>query len=284
MIPDWEATGVFLADTLKVRHPDLFAQLHSLLTSHGVEIRLLNNVRDIWARDFCPIQVGPGKLVRFRYGPDYLNEHREVRTGREVAQQFSGLEEILYSDINLDGGNVVASRNKAIITDKVYRENPDWDRRKLRDELQRLLQVQQLIVIPREPYDLIGHADAMVRFIDEDTVLVNDYAEVDSPFGDRLVHALRCQGLAIELVPYFHERRSTGGIPSAVGCFVNFLRTEKVVIVPAYGSKYDQIALNRLKTLFSNVPVVSLDCTNLAREGGVLNCISAGFRYSPPSC
>jgi len=284
MIADWETTGVFLADMLKVRHSGLFAQLHTTLTSHGVEVRLLNDVRDIWARDFCPIQVGPGKLVQFRYEPDYLNEHPELRTGREVAQQFGELGEMLHSDINLDGGNVVASRNKAIITDKTYRANPDWDRRKLRDELQRLLQVQQLIVIPREPYDLIGHADAMVRFIDEDTLLVNDYAEVDPSFGDRLVDTLRRQGLTIELVPYFHERRSTAGIPSAVGCFSNFVRTEYVVIVPAYGSTYDQIALNRLRTLFSNVPVVSLDCTNLAREGGVLNCISAGFRYSPPSC
>ena len=60
MIPDWEANVVFLAGMLKVRHPDLFTQLHSVLTLHGVEVRLLENVRDIWARDYCPIQIGPG--------------------------------------------------------------------------------------------------------------------------------------------------------------------------------------------------------------------------------
>ena len=65
---------------------------------------------------------------------------------------------------------------------------------------------------------------------------------------------------------------------SAVGCFANFLHTEKVMIVPAFGTETDQIALNRLKALIPDVPVVSLDCTNLAREGGILNCVSASFR------
>ena len=281
MIPDWEVTVVFLADMLKVRHPELFTQLHSVLTSHGVEVQLLENVRDIWARDYCPIQVGPRAFVQFRYEPDYLKDNPELRTGREVAGQFHELGECRRCDINLDGGNVVASRNKAILTDKIYRENPKWERAKLRDELRRILQVEQLVIIPREPFDPIGHADSLVRFISEAAVLANDYAKVDPAFGDRLVKALRRQGLAIELIPYSHERRSTGGIPSAVGCYANYLRTEKVMIVPVFGTSHDQIALSKLKALIPDVPVVSLDCKNLAREGGVLNCVSAGYQTRP---
>ena len=280
MIPDWGANGVFLADMLRVRHPDLFTQLHSILTSHGVEVQLLENVRDIWARDYCPIQIEPGRMVQFRYEPDYLNEHPDLRTSREVAGQFHELGECHHCDINLDGGNVVASRNKVILTDKIYRENRKWDRGQLRDELRRVLQVEQIIVIPREPYDPIGHADAMVRFINEDIVLMNDYAEVDPAFGNRLVEVHHSHGLAIERIPYFHERRSTGGIPSAVGCYANYLRTGQIVIVPVFGTNQDQIALSKLKALFPDVPVVSLDCTNLAREGGILNCVSASFRCS----
>ena len=280
MIPDWEANGVFLADMLKVRYPDLFTQLHFTLTSHGVEVRLLENVRDIWARDYSPIQIGPREFVQFLYEPDYLKDNPDLRTGREVAGQFHEFGECHHCDINLDGGNVMASRNRAILTDKIHRENPKWDRGQLRDELRRVLQVEQIVVIPREPYDPIGHSDAMVRFINEDTVLVNDYADVDPTFGNRLVEVLHSHGLAIEFIPYFHERRSTGGIPSSVGCFTNYLRTEKVVIVPAFGTNQDQIALSRLKALIPDVPVVSLACTNLAREGGILNCVSASFRHS----
>lgn len=278
MIPDWEADGVFLADMLKVRHPDLFTQLHSVLTAYGVEVRLLTHVKDIWARDYCPVQVEPGEFVQFRYEPDYLKDHPEFRTGREVGDLFHELGECRHSDINLDGGNVVTSRSKVVVTDKIYRENPSWDRSKLRDELRRVLKVEEVIVIPKEPYDPIGHADAMIRFINNDAVLVNDYAEVDPAFGTRLVNVLCRHGLTIELLPYFHEQRTTDGIPSAAGCFANFLRTENVVIVPAYGSQHDHVALERLTSLLPKVPVVSLDATSLAREGGVFNCISASFR------
>lgn len=278
MIPDWEANGVFLAGMLKVRHPDLFTQLHSVLNSHGVEVRLLTSVKDIWARDYCPVQAEPREFVQFCYEPDYLKNHPELRTGREVADQFHDLGECRHSDIILDGGNVVTSRSKVVVTDKIYRENPSWDRSKLRDELRRVLKVEELIVIPKEPYDPIGHADALVRFLDAGTVLVNDYAEIDPTFGLGLVDVLRRRGLAIELVPYFHEHRTTDGIQSAVGCYANFLRTENVVIVPAYGSQHDQVALERLRSLLPKVSVVSLDATSLAREGGVFNCIGASFR------
>ena len=202
MIAEWEANGVFLADMLKVRHPVLFAQLYSTLTSHGVEVRLLENVRDIWARDYCPIQIGPRKFVKFRYEPNYLKENPELRTGRVVAKQFRELGVCRHCDINLDGGNVVASLNKAILTDKIYRENPEWKRSELRDELCRVLRVEELIVVPKEPFDQFGHSDSMVRFINERTVLVNDYGRLDQSFGNRLAKALRRYSLSTEFVPY----------------------------------------------------------------------------------
>ncbi len=283
MIPDWEHNCVFLADKLKDRHPSVFTRIQQILINHGIEVRLLANVRDVWTRDYSPVQVGQKFLVKFRYDPDYLRDEPRLRTGNGIVNSFGDIGRCRRSQIILDGGNIVASRTRVILTDKIYKENPGLNRSDLRDEIKKLLRVERLILIPREPYDPIGHADSMVRFLDEDTVLVNDYAEVDPPFGGRLVKALRSQGLATEPVPYFHERRSTGGIPSAVGCYANFLRTEKVVIVPAFGSQHDHVSLERLRNLMPKVPVVSLDATSLAREGGVFNCISSSYRRVPRS-
>jgi agmatine deiminase len=185
------------------------------------------------------------------------------------------------SSIVLDGGNVVVSKTKVIVTDKIYRENSGWLRPNLQAKLKELMHVDHLIVIPKEPFDPIGHADAMVRFINEDTVLVNDYSQVDPAFGERLTNVLRRHGLTLELLPYYHEKKATAGIPSAVGNFTNFLRTEKVLIVPAYGSEHDAIALRKLESVLPLVPIVPLDCTDLAREGGVLNCVTVSFRIGP---
>lgn len=283
MVPDWTTNLVYLARMLEINHCELLRQLRSILTRHGVEVRLLDDVRDIWVRDFSPIPVAPGQLMQFRYEPDYLKDHPELRTGREVPGQFADLGDCQHSNINLDGGNVVASVNKAILTDKIYRENPDWERNELRKELRRALQVEKLIIIPKEPYDYVGHADGIVRWIDEDTLLVNDYRLTDPVFSERLNQILDRNKIHYELFPYFVEKANRYEIPSALGCYINFLRTQNVVIVPAFGSEMDALAQEQLQSLLPDVLVISLDCTNLAREGGVLNCITSTFPLQSPS-
>jgi agmatine deiminase len=285
MIADWEINGVFLADLFKDRYPDLFKQLHSTLISHSVEVGILQDVCDICARDYCPIQVGPQKFVKFRYTPDYLILSPELHPDGKVVTSYQGLGDFLHPPIALPGGNIVASQTKAILTDKIYEDNPDWTHADLRKELKRILQVEQIIVVPQEPYELFGHADSMVRFIDERTVVMNDYSEVDPAFGKRQARTLRSYDLVIELIPYSAVKWLKDGIPcfkdglpSAQGCYVNYLRTEQVVLFPVFGAEQDQIALNKLKSLIPDVPIVPLDCSNLARESELLNSVGASFR------
>lgn len=268
-VQSWSLMGVYKEIT------------ESTVTDHGVEVRLLDKVLDLWTRDFCPIQVDPRNLVKFCYDPDYLRDDPHLKTGDGIVRSFRGLGRCRRSSIVLDGGNIVASRSKAILTDKIYKENPGWSRAELRDKLQDLLQVDQFIVIPKEPLDPIGHSDALVRFIDEQSVLINDYSEVDPGYGERLFKVLRRNKLAIEIIPYQPKEQSRGGIPSAVGCFTNFLKTEKVLVAPVYGTEHDQAALRKLELSFPGLTIAPLDCTDLAREGGVLNCVSASYRISP---
>jgi agmatine deiminase len=277
MIADREVNCVYLAAMLNERHPRVFADLRRVLLSHGIDVGLLAKVKDIWAKDYCPIQIGCGNLVKFRYAPDYLKDEPDLQTGDGEVKFLLGIGRCRRADIILDGGNIVASKTKAILTDKSYKENPRLSRSDLRDKLQQLLQVDQLIIIPKEPYDRIGHADGMVRFIDEHRILVNDYAEVDPSFGERLLKVLHRHGLATESLPYFHEKRSTAGIDSAVGCYTNFLLTKKALVAPVYGTKHDHIALRKLEDVFPGLPVIPLECTELAREGGVLNCVAATY-------
>ncbi len=280
MIPEWQHNCVYLADLLRDRHPSVFNGLQDILSSHGIQVRILSQVRDIWTRDYCSIQVLPKTFVKFRYDPDYLRNEPELRTGDEVLESLQDLGWCSRSSITLDGGNVVGSKDKAIVTDKIYRENPGWLRPNLRAKLEKLLHVDQLIVVPREPFDPIGHSDAMVRFIDDQTVLVNDYSQVDPAFGDRLNQVFRRHGVKIEHIPYYHEKKTVAGIPSAVGNYANYLRTENVLIVPVYWNQHDDEALRKLESVFAGLPIVPLNCTDLARAGGVLNCVCASYRFS----
>jgi agmatine deiminase len=278
MIADWEINGVFLTNFRGGRYPDLFAQVHSTLTSHGVEVRLLHAVGEFLARQYSPIQVGPQKFVKFGCDPLYLTLFPELRTGDEVVTAYQSLGDCLHSPIVLDGCNLVASRTKAILTDRIYEENPEWTHADLRKELKRILEVEQIIVVARDPYQIYERADSIVRFIDERTVLVNDYSEVDPAFGNRLARTLRSYDLSIELIPYCPEQCWKGSLLSALGCYTNYLRTEQVVLFPIFGIEQDQIALSRLKSLIPDVPIVPLDCTKLAVECELLNGVVASFR------
>jgi agmatine deiminase len=275
VIADRHTNCVYLAAMLEGRHPKVFQGLRETLTAHEVQVRCLTDVCDVWVRDYAPIQVTAQDLVKFRYTPDYLSGYEYLITGEDVAEAFRDLGHCRRSEIALDGGNVVGCCGKAILTDKIYKENPGWDRPQLRKQLQELLQVDQLIIIPKEPYDPIGHADGMVRFLDERTVLVNDYSVADPAFRDRLTRVLQQHRLQIETLPYFLEGQSRAGIPSAVGNFVNFLQTGRVMVAPVYGTAHDEVALRKLESHFPSLAIVPINCTDLARDGGVLNCVSA---------
>jgi agmatine deiminase len=275
MIPDWQSNFVYFSRLFSSRHRALWKQLAEILREHGIPFGLLAKTRDIWARDYCPVQVQSKRFVKFRYCPDYLRgRHACLITHDDVYKQVEDLGEFQTPEIILDGGNVVGGTNKAILTDKVFQENPKWKPRRLQSKLAELLQVDQCIMIPREPGDPIGHSDGVVRFLKKDLVVVNDYSKVDPAYGRRLYAALSKHGLRTEMLPHFREDRAEDGIPSAMGNYVNFLRIGKLIVVPAYGRPEDGKACKTLARLCPKATVVPLECVKLSRKGGVLNCVA----------
>ncbi len=272
---------VHFSALLPARHPDLWSRLVVVLDDAGVPHRLIEGTRDIWVRDFMPVQVSEDEFVLFDYRPDYLRGHEHLITPDEARGVVPPGGRLRRCGINLDGGNVVAAREQTILTDKVYKENPGRDRAWLRAELAEVLRAE-VAVVPKEPDDVIGHADGVVRFIEDGTVVVNDYTRVDPGYGDRLEGALRRHGFAIERLPHFRVEEEHDGIPSAVGNYANFLRVGSLVVLPAYGVAQDDLACRALERLLPGARVVSLRCEGLAREGGVLNCVAWTVR-SPVS-
>jgi agmatine deiminase len=203
-----------------------------------------------------------------------LRKHPHLRT--ENAARLLGLDNCIWSDIVIDGGNVVPGPGAVILTEKVYPENPTIGRARLREQLRALLEVEQLILVPKEPYDFIGHADGMVRFVDAGTVLVNDYSRVDAAFGKRLAGVL--SPLEIIPFPYCPTGERIDGIDSAVGVYLNFLQVRDMILVPAFGQSHDDEACKILERIFPRNCIVPISCTELARRGGVLNCATWNIR------
>lgn len=244
-------------------------RVFTALTTNGVQYKLLENTRDIWLRDFMPVKTRSGKYISFRYEPGYLKDNPELRTDfkNDIAPRLS-IKNLVYSNINLDGGNIVFSpaRETAVISDRIFEENPKLSSAELVRELEKLLEAR-VIIIPSLRSDMTGHADGMVRFVSENTAVGN---ASKSLFGleSHIKTVLRNHGIEVYDFPYFDSK---GG--SAIGCYLNFLETEDFLFLPVFGADTDGGAIDTANHIF-NKTLVPININEISEDGGVLNCIS----------
>ena len=262
---------IYLSDLLKSTDKYISAadRVFAALDLFNIKYKLLNNTNDIWARDYMPVKTKSGKYVSFRYEPSYLDGFTELRTDfrRGIAPNFN-FKKLVYSDINLDGGNAVFSPSKetVVISDRVFSENLKYSSAELVQELEKLLEAR-VIIIPSLRLDMTGHADGMVRFVDENTAVGN---ATRSLFGleAHIKSALRSHGIEVIDFPYFDSKGD-----SADGCYLNFLATEQAIFLPIFDVEADSLALATAKSIFEK-PIIPVNINEIAVKGGLLNCIS----------
>lgn len=244
-------------------------RLFAALDLFNINYKFIKNTKDIWARDYMPVKTKSDRFISFRYEPNYLKENPELRTDfrKEIAPAFS-LENLVYSDINLDGGNVVfsPSKEKAVISDRIFYENKDKSKTELINELEKLLEAK-VIIIPSLKSDMTGHADGMVRFVDENTVIGNA-SSLKYGLESRIKTTLKKNKIEVIDFPYFEAEGD-----SAVGCYLNFLETEQIIFLPVFDVDMDKDAINTAKDIFKK-KIVPVNINEIAKDGGVLNCIS----------
>lgn len=274
MVCDKETNLLYLADCLPKKYPRFYQLLEKVLTNNGMPFKLLPHTKDVWARDYMPLQVDKDIYVRFVYNPDYLRYskywQKTISDADIICRDIDITPE--QTNILLDGGNVIKFEDRVIMTDKVYSENPSYEPKQLVKELQELLQVDKIIFVPKDPLDFTGHADGMVRFFDKETVIINDYSNEPSFFRNHFLSSLKEAGLKTIELPY----NPSGNIKDsqANGIYINYLQMKDIIIVPTYGMKEDDRVVRQLKELFKDVRIVTIDCNDIANEGGVLNCIT----------
>ena len=242
--------------------------LFSALSDSGEKFTLFDGAKDIWARDYMPVKTKSGKYISFRYEPSYLADDPQLRTNfkTDIAPHFTM--PVTYSNINLDGGNVVfsPSKAKAVITDRVFSENPEYDKNTLLLELENLLEAE-IFIIPSLKSDMTGHADGVVRFVNENTVIGNA-SPYKNGYEQKVKTALKEHGISVIDFPYFDSDGE-----SAVGSYLNFLETDKHIFLPVFSDAQDETAVKRAKEIFDK-KIVAVNINSIAEAGGILNSIS----------
>jgi len=280
MITDKETNFVYFSGLLPKRHSAFFKELTVILKLKGIKYRLLPFTNDIWCRDYMPIQTAENSFVQFKYDPGYLHGSKKDRatisdTGKVC--EAIGIKPVI-SDIKIDGGNIVRSKTKVIMIERIFRENPYYPKNRLLRKLKALLKAKQIIVIPECPCDPFGHADGMIRFMDgvkdEETVLVNDFSGESARFFSKFHQALSRQGLFPMLLPYTAYRNKGY---NAAGIYINYLQVGKTVMYPTYGLKEDALA-HKVFTKYFGTNVIPIRSNEIAKKGGGLNCVSWNIR------
>ena len=159
MILDSQTNIVYLAEGLMFYNP-LVSQLISEFISVDVEFHWLprtKKMENIWVRDYMPIQLEKDLFLQYRYDPDYLKGYPQYMPDYHGICGDLGLK-CISTDIVLDGGNVIKCGDKVIMTDKIFKENPGYQRQDLVDALENLF-FAELVIIPWDKYEMYGHAD-----------------------------------------------------------------------------------------------------------------------------
>lgn len=274
MIIDGETNFVYLADCLPVTYPNFAKDLLEKFSENGIQYDFLPETKDVWAVDYMPIQVSEQKFVSFLYRPDYL-----VST-KKWAKSISDVDLIcekigvktVKSDINLDGGNISKWKNKVLMTTKVFLENSDKTELQLIEELKNLLEIEELVFVPIEKGDWLGHADGMARFLNSDTVLINDYESGKPENHFDFLASLHNAKLNWKTIPF--NSYSNQDPDDAAGLYLNYLELENHVFLPIFDQKSDELAISRIRELFPLKKIVPIVGIEPAKDTGVINCLT----------
>jgi agmatine deiminase len=275
MILDKETNIVYFSDFLRSKdeYKTTFERIKIILDKHQIQYEFLLETKDIWCRDYMPIQIETDEFIQFRYEPSYLKSEIKLQSNPKTVLETNGLN-AKFSNINLDGGNVIKWTDKSILTTRIFKENPKLTSTELTKELERLLKTE-ILLIPDVTEDMTGHADGHLRFIDSNTVLVNELKGEFKYWRDEFLKMVKQAGLDFIEIPWF-EHKDRNYKDTAIGGYVNYLEIGKVILFPIFeikGNK-DKEAIATIKKVFPDRIIEPINVNEIAKHGGLLNCVT----------
>ncbi len=248
---------------------------------------------DIWLRDTAPIFLeGPDRqtaTVRFRFngwGGKYVLEHDELVAERVAAR--AGSSKAFTVPMVLEGGAVEVDGEATILTTRQCLLNPNRNPTMKREAVERALidalgaeKVLWLGDGLRNDHT-DGHVDTVARFVEPGRVVAMEARADDDPNRDALGALLRelrgsvdARGRRLEVVTVPSPGRVVDPDDRVMpASYVNFYIANSAVVVPTYGSPFDDEAVERIGALFPGRRAIGVDARAILSGGGAFHCIT----------
>ena len=287
------ATGQRRGETLRILVLDEAGAAAAKEALDGLEPEVfVSAFGDVWLRDTGPIfgYGGDGRLgaACFRFN-GWGGRYR--LPGDDAVAQFivraSGVDQA-HHDLVLEGGAVEFDGEGTVLTTRSCllnpNRNPSLTEAEVNDRLKAAFAVDRVIWLSQGLRNdhTDGHIDTLARFVTPGKVVCmapsgdNDpNAEVLEVLRSELEASVDAHGRPLEVVTI----PSPGHVADADGTvlpasYVNFYIANSSVVVPIYGTPYDEDAVATLGELFADRRVIGVSARQLLEGGGAFHCIT----------
>lgn len=304
-----KASGALDADTR--------SELKACILKFCPNCELLYNTMDVWTRDYMPIQLTHGVFLSYTYKPDYLHDFPNCVTNWQIHRVHTQKQQsdakpfdfnVIQMPLILDGGNVVKAivnhKPCIIMCDKVLQENnlnyedfQIWWKNWWKENFDGT--EMQFVLLPWEGREdnPIGHADGMVRYIDEGRVLLTNYSDFDDIYSDYhgklFKEKLEEVGFNVEELGFLDKFKYVKDkmfrlLFKHSWCYINYLQVGNRILVPKLGYEpLDNEAIRQIDQIFNadkhiaDIQLIEVDMTSIVEDmnkdnnsGGALNCLT----------
>ncbi|MBK8806172.1 MAG: agmatine deiminase family protein [Bacteroidales bacterium] len=253
-------------------------ELKQILETENISYAFLEKTSSVWCKDYMPFQTDVKKFIQFTYDPDFLKtpELADYKTNPSRVTKQLSLGTIELSDLIIDIGNLVNCEKKIAVCDKIFKDNSFIkDREVIIQKLKEILGCKEVLVLPTNKDDIFGQASTMMRFMNDNSLLVTTNPEQNKNWTKQLDKTLQDACYHLIDFPGLYRKRSTKTSPfTAIGCYINFIHVGNKIIFPQFDIDLDTIALNTVRKIYPMSKVFPINCCELAEDGGVLNSLA----------
>lgn len=244
----------------------------------------LEPLSDIWARDFGT--ANPQTPRMFRYSAAGQGSGRNGQVDADAVQsdlvELTQSAHLKYRNVNLinDGGNWVEDYAGNVVLSRKFLADNQLSESEAKAILRTKTGAVNIAFIDADEQGGLEHADGVVSFVDENSLIINTYAE-DPEYAAKLKRDLRA-GLPnvkiTEIVtPYDGTKIYDSRFGSACGLYTNALVTPHRIYFPQFGIPEDAIALAQIRAA-TTLEVIPVNSAKVCEMGGGVRCMSWQLR------
>ncbi len=271
-----------------VASEDLLPQARKHLSHSNITLHVLP-YGDIWLRDTGPVFVKSNEGIKAccysfnGWGKKYIMPFDD-----EVSRRMATLTGYPTVDFPLvfEGGSIDVNGNGWGLTTRECllnaNRNPNLQKEEIVEYLKQSLGVKELIWLDRGLLNdhTDGHIDNIARFVGERRIVCMHASGTDDPNEDVFDEHYKVlteysdkMGFEVLRIP------SPGRVVDEEGVIIpashmNFYITNHVVVVPVYGTPYDDAAVQSLASLFPDRKTIGLRSNHIISGGGSFHCIT----------